>query len=386
MAKTQIDRSSGSKDTLNTPQSEQELRAPQGNATLDRYFLVLEVLEVAPRFKTTQQICEFLISRGDSVTERTVQRILNYYADHFQTKLVCRNKPEVAGRPPKEWAWSKAEGPPQFGDIPAQNALTLQLASELLKPILPASYLDDISRDLKRARQALGQIGSNSRKIPQKLAIFPRGQSRLPATVDSEILSTLFTAILTEKKVSANYTSGSGEKQRNAQYILNPLGLICRFDSFYLVHTRALEESKQGSANVEEWLLHRFKVVNIRDEKVTAPDGFDLAKHCHSPGFSKNTFTPELSQLGAEFEIELLFRKGTANYVMERPFSNDQTYRTQDDGRVLITATVKNNRELITDLRDFADDVEVLSPQALRTYFAGVSKTLYERYHRKEEC
>lgn len=65
---------------------------------------------------------------------------------------------------------------------------------------------------------------------------------------------------------------------------------------------------------------------------------------------------------------------------MERPFSENQRHKTQEDNRVLITATAKNTRELLSELINFADDVEVLAPKALRDYFCEVTKNLSSRY------
>ena len=47
--------------------------------TPDRYFLVLEALNVDPNYQSVKDIIEMLARHGHVVTERTVQRILEYF-------------------------------------------------------------------------------------------------------------------------------------------------------------------------------------------------------------------------------------------------------------------------------------------------------------------
>ena len=350
----------------------------QDNRVPERYFLVLEALQVEPKYQTVKDIKGVLEHHGHDVTDRTVQRILEYY--HSRFGLESRDKPNAAGRPPKEWAWSKEKGPPRLQPVDPPSALTLQLATELLAPVLPGPYMEDMAKDLARARKALGQISSTAKKLPQKVKILPRGRGRLPVTIDPNILNVVFNALLSEKRIRVNYTSGSSQQQKNADYVLSPLGLVFRFDIFYLVHVREPKSESDDANRVMEWPLHRFRTVQVLEEKIRIPPHFNLDKHLENPGFIQNHFLKKVAALGPEIKLRLLLSENTARYVMERPFSGDQKRKSQEDGRVLITATVKNTRELLSELLNFADDVEVLSPKALRDYFSEVSEKLYSRY------
>lgn len=347
--------------------------------TPERYFLVLEALRVKPQYLTVKDIKAVLKGHGHDVTERTVQRILEYYKYRFG--LESRDKPNAAGRPPKEWAWGTKKGPPRLQPDDPLSELTLQLATELLAPVLPRPYIEDMTKDVTRARKALGLISSTAKKLPQKIRILPRGCGRLPATIDQKILNDVFNALLSERRISVNYTSGSSQQQNNADYELSPLGLVFRFDTFYLVHVQEPKTANQDANIVMEWPLHRFRTVRTLETKIRTPPDFDLDKHLESPGFIQNHFMKKLAALGPKIKLKLLFSEITARYVMERPFSEDQTRKTQKDGRVLITATTRNTRELLSELLNFADDIEVVSPKPLRDYFSDVSKNLYTSYH-----
>jgi predicted DNA-binding transcriptional regulator YafY len=346
--------------------------------TPDRYFLVLEALNVVPNYQSVNDIKEMLARHGHVVTERTVQRILEYFQSRFG--LISRDKPNAAGRPPKEWAWSKKKGPPRLQPVDPPSALTLQLAIELLAPVLPDPYMKDMTKDLARARKALGQISPAAKKLPQKIKILPRGRGRLPATVDQKILNNVFNALLAERRILVRYLSGSGQQQTMAEHELSPLGLIFRFDTFYLVHIREPKSKSQDANLVMEWPLHRFRSVKPLETKIRVPQNFDLNEHLDNPGFIQNHFVKKVAKLGPEIKLKLLFSEITARYVMERPFSEDQKRKTSKDGRVLITATTRNTRELLSELLNFSDDVEVLAPKALRDYFREVSENLCARY------
>ena len=57
----------------------------QDNRVPERYFLVLEALHVEPIYQTVKDIKDMLEEHGHNVTERTVQRILEYYHSRFES-------------------------------------------------------------------------------------------------------------------------------------------------------------------------------------------------------------------------------------------------------------------------------------------------------------
>ena len=185
---------------------------------------------------------------------------------------------------------------------------------------------------------------------------------------------------MAEKRILVGYLSGAGQQQTLASHEISPLGLIFRFDTFYLVHVREPKSERQDASLVMEWPLHRFRSVKPLETKIRVPPNFDLNEHIDNPGFIQNHFLNKVAKLGPEIKLKLLFSEITARYVMERPFSEDQKRKTSQDGRVQITATARNTRELLSELLNFADDVEVLAPKALRDYFREVSENLSARY------
>lgn len=342
-----------------------------------RFWLLLETLERAPRYKTVNELCEALEQAGLGVEKRTVQRILRYFDERFGLK--CRKRAEDTGQP-YEWAWSRKEGRPTVGAMDPPTALTYEMAGQLLAPVLPASILEDMEWDFRRARKALMQVGPKAKAITGKIRILPRGSGRLPASVDPIVLHNIYDALIHNHKVQVKYQPLSTEGVQSKSYTLNPLGIVTRLDSLYLVHVVDTDRPDRDPDKVMEWPLHRFKEVTSLNALARTPLDFNLDTHLRKLGFMDNHFTDTLRDAGETFKLKALFKPHTARYVIERPFGPDQKTAKTRDGRVRIEATVTNTRELLSQLHDFGTDVEIIGPKVLRNYFEELTNQLYAQY------
>ena len=347
------------------------------SATHERDNLILKILQPAPRYKTCKEIIRDLEDQGYELSDRQAQRLMNFFAEN--KGLEVRTRPGERGNP-KEFAWPAGSGAPQIGAIEPPAALTYQLAMELLAPLLPESFLAGMKRDFQRVKNVLGQIGTTGKQLPQKVRVFPRGRGRLPAHVDQKLLTHLFNAVVGEKQIRVEYLAQTKSKPNRSVHTLNPLGLVFRFDSFYLVHVREPKKPSEDADKVMEWPVHRMQSLEALSTPARSPANFDLDAYLENPGFLKNQFLTRLNALGPTIRLKLIFNEVTARYVMERPFSKDQSHKTLKDGRVQVEATVSNTRELLTDLHDFAADVEVVEPAPLRAYFADLAEELSKTY------
>jgi hypothetical protein len=261
------------------------------------------------------------------------------------------------------------------------TALTYELAAELLAPLLPPGFLADLEWDFQRARKALSQAGRKASRLPRKVRVLPRGIARQPARVDPGIVSAVLDGLVESRQLHVRYAPRFEGRRGVNPYVISPLGLVFRFDTLYLVLV-VHEPSSPNSAPdlVREWPLQRFRRVDVTGVRARPPAGFDLDKHLESAGFLQNLREPELRALGPTFRLEALFDPRSAVYLEERPFAADQTMRAQADGRLRLTATVMNTRELLSELQAFGADVEVLRPRELRAHVATQSARLQQLY------
>ncbi len=347
-----------------------------------RFWLLLKSLEREPQYKTTKELLAILEHKGYGASERTVQRILKYFAGEFGLK--SRPRADEPGRP-NEWTWSRKNGQPVIGTMDPPTALTYELAAQLLAPLLPPLFLEGMEPDFKRARNVLGLTGRKEVSLTEKIRIMPRGRGRLPAQVNQTVLNELYNALFSNKQVEIHYLAQSNTTGYAEPYTLNPLAIIFRFDTLYLVHVAQPRHAKQNPDTVMEWPIHRIKRARTLDKPTRTPPHFNLDEHLRYPGFLRNNFLENLRDAGPTLRLKALFPASTARYIQERPFSEDQKLSKTKDGRVRVEATVSNTRELLTELHDFSSDVEVLAPKVLRNYFQDLSRKLYAQYSEKVE-
>ena len=77
-------------------------------------------------------------------------------------------------------------------------------------------------------------------------------------------------------------------------------------------------------------------------------------------------------------KIELQFSRNRFPYVLSKPLHHSQEIVSEEDG--LIQITVIPNKELISQLLWFGDDVEILSPESIREEISKKIESMSEKY------
>lgn len=328
---------------------------------MNALFRQMTMLRLIPRGRkvTAREVQRALSDEGFSVSLRTVQRDLKEIeeAGLFALESDTRSKPHG-------WRWNALA----VYDIPGMTpslALAFVLARRYLLDSFPPGVLEHLAAHFKRAEELLKEHPSASlRRWPEKIAILPRQQRLLPARVDQGIHDALAQALMNEKQVEALYQPRDREAR---SYTLNPLGLVMRGSSTYLV------ASVKDYDDPMQFALHRFRCVEILPRPSRTPPDFHLATYLHSQAFDY----PVQEQA---IRLVALFTPGAAHHLHETPLSEDQQMTNHADGRERLTATVKDTQELRWWLQGFADEVEVCEPLELRLAFATTAHRLASRY------
>jgi len=345
---------------------------------------ILQLLS-SGRYRTAGEIQALLKDHGESLSERQIKRILDELLDQDQLDARTRALTLKRGKPPTEYGRQRRTDVPEFERIEAHQALTLQLAAELLDPLLPASILEPLKVELKIAKRVIADDTPSLKRFPNKVAVLPRGIGRPKARVYPKTLSNIYKAVLEERRIKVSYNAARYGKKQLRRHELNPLGLICRFDTLYLVHVLETDELNKDPDRVMEWPIHRFVSIELLPDPIRKPAGFSLKAHLKSPGIIQNNHDPRLKRLGESFKIKLRFKESTGLYVVERPFSDDQEAVQAVDGSYVVSATVPNTRDLLSELFNFADDVEVLAPKALRDYLKEKAEHVASQYQTQKK-
>jgi len=321
-----------------------------------------QMLRLIPRFPSkvsTSDLVHSLADEGFVVTRRTLQRDLAKLAIIYP--LVCdeRNKPFG-------WSWSKDAA---FLDIPSMDshtALAFWMANQHLKPLLPTTTLQTLQPHFDAATKVLNHIETNhgAPAWRKKVRVLPQGQELKPVRIDDDVQQQVYDGLLRNRKLMVNYKPRSEDHEK--EYMLNPLGLVLKGGISYLVCTI------KAYSDIRLLVLHRICKASVLDQPLSTPDGFDLDDYIESGemGFKHKD----------EIMFKALFSKAAALHLRERALSDDQTIVEQNDGRVLIKASIQNTSELRWWLLGFGDQVEVLEPQSVRDEMISVIKSSAKRY------
>jgi len=326
--------------------------------TLLRQWTLLRMIPRFPKKVSTQDLINNLSASGFDVGDRKVQRDLNKLAEIFPIESNRRSKPYG-------WYWPKDA---HILDIPSMDLHTARafwLAREYLQPLLPNNTVQKLQGYFKTATQVLGQVHTNQRSAAwqEKVRVLHHGPARQPVVVESDIQHEVYDALENNRRLNVTYQPPWHEGSK--VYEINPLGLVFKDGMIYLVC------SMWDYPNIRQLAMHRILTAQALDIPLSIPDGFDLDHYIDSG---------ELEYpVGDSIELKAFISENLASRLHERPLSDDQTIIAQDEA-LLLTATVQDTNALRWWLLGFGDQVEVLEPAELRSYFADIAANMASAY------
>jgi predicted DNA-binding transcriptional regulator YafY len=110
--------------------------------------------------------------------------------------------------------------------------------------------------------------------------------------------------------------------------------------------------------DVRMFAVERIKSLTLTDHPYQLPLHFDLE------AYVENAL---VVMQGKQIEVELLFDKMTAAWAKDRIWHASQQTKKLKDGRLRMTLTVADTRELVGWVLSFGSGVKVVQPKSLRT-------------------
>ena len=157
------------------------------------------------------------------------------------------------------------------------------------------------------------------------------------------------------RKVEVAYRAKARTRAR--QMVLNPLGIVVRAGIVYLVATSWDYE------DVRHYVLYRMSKPQLLNEPARTVPGFRLAEYIGE----ENRFSYPVSD--GNLLLRALFDPDAGMHLTETRLASDHRVLEQEDGRLLVEATVADTADLRWWLLGFGSAVEVLEPEALRSEF-----------------
>lgn len=325
--------------------------------TILRYFEMLSLIPKWPGTITTPELLTKLQALGYKTDIRTVQRDLNKLSASGLFPFSSE------GTKPLCWFWPKDAPRLQLPLMTTDEALTFKLVEQFLNPLLPLSVKDHLASYFILANSTLKS--SPLADWVDKIRIISNNQTLLPAVIDSEVLAVIYEALLKNQRFTATYRP---RKDEIKNYEINPLGLIFKGSSIYLLVTL------WDYQDIKQLALHRFSEAKLLDKAVIVPSGFSLDAYIAERGFEYPTLPEHTIQLTIKIKDKI------KKHLSETPLSADQQINQLDASAYQLQATVKDTLQLRWWLRSFAADVEIIAPLSLREEFAATAKALNQIY------
>lgn len=329
-----------------------------GAKTILRQWKMLTMLPSRPPGRTAKELQSALSDEGFSVGERTVQRDL---ADLYDSQVFPIEK--SIGHP-SGWYWRKGSS---LRTVPATSpveAVSLVLAGDLLKQLLPASLSRFVEGRLAASKKLLDTIPDNRITAWSQLVRYmPLGQSLIPPRLDADVLSAVEKALIHGLQLKVMYRPM--RKKEPMEWVMHPLAILVHGVSPYLVMS-----SGRGT-KIMQLPIHRFIRAEVMKEESWRPSKFTLESHVASgeAGF------------GASGVIQLRARilPALAQQLSETPLTEEQDI-SEKNGQFFLRAKVMNSWDLEFWILSQANRMTILEPVELRNKIKGFLASTLSTY------
>lgn len=312
-----------------------------------RNLVMVDSIPVYPQQgSTTAAIHRTLLDEGYEISKRTVQRDLEKLAEWAALDY------EDDERGYRRW-FRDLKKPDVMDVVPASEAFLLVLSEKLLRKTVPVNLSEKLEEWLNKADAKLSakHLFSNWKsKVNVVSDSYPLIYDE--CHIDEEYKKVIYDCVLNEEQLQISYQSNKSEQSKD--YTLNPLGLIIRDQSHYLVATKDITPEAP-----QLFLFHRILFAEKLYLDITTPKTFSIEDY-----FAKN---PTGWLLGDKVEGIILKVKGYALDVLtHNKLSQDQVLEQYDDTWWKVTFSCYPTYDLISWILKFSQDVICEAPSELR--------------------
>lgn len=330
----------------------------------DTLFKRIQILKLLPKFPariSASSIHSKLESEGFKLTKRTVQRDLNDLAKLFA--IESDGNKDIPG-----WCWQANADKIELPEMDPGVALTFQMVKAHLQKFMPPSVISELSGYFTNADKLLTSLKNNSLSDwSNKIATLSRTQPLIAPSLDSETLSNVYMALLSETKITAHYQPKLEEPR---DYTINPLGIVIVDQVVYLVGTL------WNYKDIKQFALHRFLSVKNTEKSMIKPNTFSLQEY-----ISDDNFYFPIEDQGDTINLKIKTNRHIAKHLEEVSLSDDQMITPMENSALFeICASVKNTQQLRWWLSGFGAGLEVIEPVELREEFIHTANKLSEIY------
>lgn len=327
--------------------------------TLFRYLTLLQLIPRSPGRISTPVLLEKLRERGFQVDMRSLQRDLkDRLTLHFP--LICDDSSK-----PYRWFFDR-DFHCNLPALDVPSALTLVLAEEYLKGLLPPVVVGQLSPQFRDARRLLDGLEDNGlSQWARRVRAIPNGKALTPAPLDKQTWQIVSEALLSHQAIDVSYHSRSAEERK--QLILHPQGMVSRHSVTYLVAT------VNDYEDIRQFALHRIEQVSLSKARWREAEGFCIDDYIASGAFGY-LVSNEQVLLRARVEPHVAW------LLSETPLSEKQNLaELPDTDWQLLEASVPDDQQTLWWLKAMGASIDVLEPRAWREEIREDARRVLER-------
>ena len=327
--------------------------------TLFRYLAMLQLIPRNPGRISTPVLLEKLGERGFHIDARSLQRDLrDKLAMHFP--LGCDDSQK-----PYRWYFDR-DFHCNLPALDVPSALTLVLAEEYLKGLLPPVVVGQLSPQFRDARQLLDDLEQNGlSRWARKVRAIPNGKALVPAPLSEATWQTVSEALLGQHAIDVTYLSRSAREEKH--FTLHPQGLVSRHSVTYLLAT------VNDYDDVRQFAMHRIGQARLSESSWRPAGKFDLDAYIARGAFG---------YLQGKTPISLIayIAPQVAWLLSETPLAEAQTLTPLPDSHwQRLEAELPDDQQTLWWLMGMGANVEVLEPAAWRSEIYAAAKAIVER-------
>lgn len=294
---------------------------------------------------TTAEIHQSLIQEGYDISKRTVQRDLEKLAEW--AALEYEEDEDGLRR------WFRDVKKPDVMDVvPASEAFLLVLSEKLLRKTVPINLSAKLEEWLNKAEARLSAkhlFSSWKSKVHVVSDSYPLIYDE--RHIGEEYRAIIYNCVLNEEQLSIDYLPAKSGKTKS--YRLNPLGLIIRDQSHYLVAT------KSDTPEIPQlFLFHRISYADRTYAEITKPSSFTVEEY-----LAKNPTGWLLESVA--HEVVLKVKQHALDVLSHNKLAVNQAIKNIDEIWSEVRFTNVQTYDLVAWILRYGDDVVVLAPDTL---------------------
>lgn len=321
----------------------------------------LEMLQHIPRYPhgiSTVELREKLADVGFDINVRSIQRDLEKLSATFP--LISDDTVR-----PYRWSFDAGASAKMLPTLDMSTALTFELTHAYLTPILPPKVLAHLEPHFREARAVLSRNGNPLAHWPEKIRQISRGLVGCRPDIKAEVLEKLTQALLDEQQCLITYMARSWKKPE--QVTIHPLGMVSRDPNTYLIATI------DGREGVRQLAMHRISQVDVLQQSITKPDGFNLDLFIESGA---------MHVLNSTNPVELHIRcdKPMLMQLLESPLEDGQKVLNETDNNFDLLVTLPDSQDLRWWLLAQSPYLDIISPIWLKQEITDTLQKAINRY------